>query len=94
MEKNITLSEKDIAVRKSVSGITENAKMPFILLGKYYSSVLETKITFKQTLILLNAQVSFLFFAFPVQCSLPARAICFIWFAWAMVKCRSIRTSD
>lgn len=64
-------------------------------LSRYYSQVLGTDISLRQTLLLLNAQLAALFTIFPVACPLLLRLACLAWLVSALLKCRDcgIRTS-
>lgn len=67
-----------------------------ILLSELYSSLLEEKVNVKQTLLLLNAQIAFLFTVFPVGLSMIMRALFATWFVVAVVKCKhcGLNTKD
>ena len=64
-------------------------------LSRYYSGVLGTKVSARQTLLLVNAQAAFAMAVFPADCHLALRAVCVCWLASALLKCRraGIRTS-
>lgn len=59
------------------------------LLAGYYSRVLGTKVTVRQTLLLLNAQTAFLFTVFPADCHMLLRCTCAGWLVSALLKCRN-----
>ena len=91
MEKNIYI-KGEVSTSKSMqnilNSITNMAKSPIILLAKYYSAVLERKISIRQTLLLLNAQLGFIFAVFPVNIGFIARGICCAWFIKAVLACK------
>ncbi len=74
----------------------EWAKQPIVILSNYYSKILEEKISVKQTLLLLNAQISFVFAIFPANFSLILRFLFIVWFTTAVVQCKrsGLKTSD
>lgn len=69
---------------------------PLLLLSKYYTKLLDEKVSVHQTLLLINAQLAFFFTVFPVDCPLLARLICLVWLISALLKCKNsgLRTSD
>lgn len=68
--------------------LAQMMRKPVVMLADYYSKVLETEIDFRQTLLLLNAQLAFFFAAFPVDCSLFLRGLCIFWLCNALMKCK------
>jgi hypothetical protein len=72
------------------------AMKPLTLLSEYYSKLLEEKVSVKQTLLLLNAQISFLFAVFPIALSIVVRILFVAWFVYAVMQCKhsGLRTSD
>ena len=80
----------------SIRSYAERAKQPIVMLSIYYSKILEEKISVKQTLLLLNAQISFVLAIFPANFSLILRFLFMVWFATAVVQCKrsGLRTSD
>ena len=80
----------------SIRSYAERAKQPIVMLSIYYSKILEEKISVKQTLLLLNAQISFVLAIFPANFSLILRFLFIVWFATAVVQCKrsGLRTSD
>ena len=91
MEKNIYI-KREVSTSSSVQNITSSiankVKAPITVLAKYYSTVLEREISIKQTLLLLNAQIAFVFAVFPVNIGFFARAICCTWFVKAVLTCK------
>lgn len=78
MEKNITLNQQPAT---GLIGLINN-------ISKYYSQVLEREIDNRQSLLLIHAQVAFLFAAFPADCPLLLRMLFTAWFATAVKMCR------
>lgn|SRR5574344_15881 len=99
MKKEATISANSIET-KSVSEVLksykESARQPIVALSILYSKILEEKISVKQTLLLLNAQIAFVFTIFPMEFSLVLRALFIIWFATAVAQCKrsGLKTSD
>jgi hypothetical protein len=87
MKKEITLSNSNL-VADAMQSLINKVKQPIEGLRKYYSDVLEREITMHQTLLLLNAQVAFVFAAFPVGGPISLRALCCAWFLHAVLKCK------
>ncbi len=58
-------------------------------LARYYSSVLGTEVSTRQTLLLANAQAAFFMTAFPADCHLLLRLGCLAWLVSAVIKCRN-----
>ena len=80
----------------SIRSYAERAKQPIVTLSIYYSKILEEKISVKQTLLLLNAQISFVLAIFPASFSLILRFLFIVCFATAVVQCKrsGLKTSD
>lgn len=57
-------------------------------LARYYSHVLGTEISMRQTLLLVNAQAAFFITVFPADCHLLVRLGCLAWLVSAVMKCR------
>jgi hypothetical protein len=99
MKKEMMMTA-DAADTKNFSDLlksyNERAKQPIVILSNYYSKILEEKISVKQTLLLLNAQISFVFAIFPANFSLILRFLFIVWFATAVVQCKrsGLKTSD
>ena len=88
MENNITLSSRSLSFSALISFIALRLATPVEMLRKYYSTVLERDIDRRQTWFLINAQVAFLFAAFPVGGPFLLRAICCLWFIHAVLLCK------
>jgi len=87
MKKEMTLSDSNMTA-DVIQNLINKAKKPIEWLREYYSKVLEREITMHQTLLLLNAQMAFLFAAFPVGGPILLRALCCGWFLHAVLKCK------
>lgn len=57
-------------------------------LAGYYSRVLGTEVSTRQTLLLVNVQAAFFMTAFPADCHLLLRLGCLAWLVSAVIKCR------
>lgn len=57
-------------------------------LRRYYSTVLNRQMNLRQTWLLINAQVSFFFAAFPCGGSFVIRLLCTIWMLHALFLCK------
>lgn len=58
-------------------------------LRNHYALMLERELTLRQTVLLLNAQLSFVFAVFPMGGPLLLRALCGAWFVHALLKCKA-----
>ena len=85
MEKNITLK-----ARQETFGMADL----IALISEYYSQVLERPINNHQTLLLIHAQVAFLFAAFPVNCPLVLLLGLVVWVAAAVSICKQSLGED
>ena len=63
-------------------------RMPLVWLIRYYSSVLERRVSIRQTLLLINAQTAFVFAVFPADGPLVLRIACGAWLLHAVLWCR------
>lgn len=98
MKKELTLNANACQGQAPTSMATMAAKAVKRLIApvaNYYSSVLGTKVSTRQALLLTNAQAAFAMAVFPADCHLALRAVCVCWLASALLKCRraGIRTS-
>ena len=98
MEKNISILTPEVALSnkstkntiETIKSIANTAMKPVNWLSTYYSSVLGQKISTKQTLLLLNAQVAFVMTAFPAEAHFVVRIICLSWFIKAVWACKQV----
>lgn len=90
MKNEMTLSVKTIESGNSVCNntVTPLSRRMVAPLTRYYSRVLGTKVTPRQTLLLLNAQVAFLFAVLPADCPMLLRCVCGGWLVSALLKCK------
>lgn len=91
MEKNMLLVSEQLPeerLRHLLRTVSGKLKMPLEWLRKYYSAVLERKISMRQTLLLLQAQAAFVMAVFPAAGPLLLRAAFCGWFAYAVLLCR------
>ena len=92
MEKNIYLqcekNHSEQTLQQRINRIKALVSKPLCLLASYYSAVLDREISMRQTLLLLNAQLAFVFVVMPSDASLIGRAICCAWFLKAVLACR------
>jgi hypothetical protein len=99
MKKEVTISANAIetkSVSEALKSYKEVARQIIVALSLYYSKILEEKISVKQTLLLLNAQIAFIFAIFPASFSLILRFLLIVWFATAVIQCKrsGLKTSD
>ena len=87
MEKNIAL-EPAKTLNSAIQEFSNIVRKPVELLSQYYTRVLDRQVDLRQTWLLLNAQVAFLFAAFPVEGPLLLRVACCGWFLHAVLLCR------
>ena len=88
MENNITLSNRIIALNAIIGTRLGKLSVPVEMLRKYYSTVLERDIDMRQTWFLINAQLAFVFAAFPVDGPIVLRIACCVWFIHAVLLCK------
>ncbi|MBQ9667928.1 MAG: ATP-binding protein [Prevotella sp.] len=84
------MNEMIITARKSTGAIEvmkQMAERPVEALTRYYSEVLERRLSSRQTLHLLNAQLAFLMTVFPSM-SMVLRLMCLTWLVGAVLRCR------
>jgi hypothetical protein len=99
MKKEIMISANGAETKSTYElnkACIDKVKKPIVALSIIYSRILEEKISVKQTLLLLNAQIAFVFTIFPMDFSLIIRALCIVWFATAVAQCKrsGLKTSD
>lgn len=85
MTRSKTFSRQNRLSRQSA---TRTDSQLLLALAHLYSRILEEKITPSQALRLLNAQLAFLFLAFPLYFPMPVRILFLVWFATALIQCR------
>lgn len=86
---NTTMVENTTGITPPAWRIATLAGRTGSLLAGYYSQLLGTKVTVRQTLLLLNAQTAFLFTVFPADCHMLLRCACARWLVSALLKCRN-----
>ncbi len=83
MKKTLTLSGTDRWQMRLVQLKSWSMK-PVECLSRLYSKVLEEEVSPKQTLVLLNLQLSVLFMVFSAGGTLTFRILCCCWMAWSV----------
>ena len=68
--------------------VVATVKQPLEWLCKYYSVVLEKKVSMKQTALLLETQMAFLMVIFPANISLLLRMASLGWFVFCLIRCK------
>ena len=87
MNNEMMINAREGKMNLVINEIVLAAQRPVAALTSYYSSILNKKMSTKQTLCLLNAQCAFLSTVF-VDCSLVARTFLFAWLVGALLKCK------
>lgn len=99
MKKEMTLTadvNKTKAADTTIKNITGIVRQLILIISRYYSKVLDTEVSTRQTLLLINAQLAFFLTVFPIDCPLVIRLVCLAWLVSALIKCKNsgLRTSD
>lgn len=95
-EMTLTANANTKANRPSATDtIVTTVRKALLFVARYYSDVLGTDISIRQTLLLINAQTAFFLTVFTVECLFIVRLACLAWLITALVKCKrgGIRTS-
>ena len=93
MEKKMILTtgvneKENIDFTERISKIGAWASEPVRLLGGYYSSVLERKLSVGQTWRLIEVQLAFFACIFPADLSVAVRLLAVAWLGSAATRCR------
>lgn len=93
MEKKMILTtgvneNENIDFTELISKIGAWASEPVRLLGEYYSSVLERKLSIGQTWRLIEVQLAFFACIFPADLSVAVRLLAVAWLGSAVTRCR------
>ena len=91
MKKELVLTTNNSGTRnisEIISSIKEHALRPIVILSKYYTKLMGEKISTRQSLLLLNAQVAAVFIIFPLSYSIILRILFIIWFATSVIQCK------
>lgn len=93
MEKKMILTtgvneNENIDFTELISKICAWASEPVRLLGEYYSSVLERKLSIGQTWRLIEVQLAFFACIFPADLSVAVRLLAVAWLGSAVTRCR------
>lgn len=59
-----------------------------MILSRFYTRLLEMRITPLQTFHLTHAQLAFFMMVFPVEMSVVVRSLLVLWFALTLLQCR------
>lgn len=88
MEKNIemTACNNTTAVFENVANAI---KAPFNFMRNYYSSVIGRKISAKQTWLLTEVQLAFVFAVFPVEAPFVLRILAVLWLVSSLIRTKS-----
>ena len=87
MEKEITLSNSRLSLQDTIANILKLLCRPAEWLRHYFSQVLEREVTMRQTLAIVNSQLSG---TLTVFCSFDSILLHFAvaaWFIYALVCC-------
>lgn len=86
-EMTLTREQKlDIVLNRMAYAVNR----PLRKTTAYYSHVLQRKLSTRQTLCLLNAQLAFFMTVFPTDCSILLRILCACWLVKALLKCKEV----
>lgn len=93
MEKKMILTtgvneKENIDFTELISKIGAWASEPVRLLGEYYSSVLEKKLSIGQIWRLIEVQLAFFACIFPADLSVAVRLLAVAWLGSAVTRCR------
>lgn len=87
MEKEMTLGNSRPGLQDAVENVCNRLCRPAEWLRRYFSQVLEREVTMRQTLAILNAQVSGTLVAFGSFDSVLLHAAVGAWFVAALAGC-------
>ncbi len=87
MEKNIQLTAGNNA--NIVDNLMSMVKKPFNFMRNYYSGVIGKKVSVKQTWLLTEVQIAFIFAVFPVEANLLLRAAAVIWLISSLLRTKA-----
>ena len=93
MNNEMILNAREEKMNVVMNQVAAAVRRPLSMLTDYYSSVLNKKLSTKQTLTLLNAQLAFVMTVFA-GCSLPVRALLLAWLVGALLKCKRLFGND
>ena len=93
MNNEMILNAREEKMNVVMNQVAAAIRRPLGMLTDYYSSVLNKKLSTKQTLCLLNAQCAFIFTVFS-GCSLMLRALLLAWLVGALLKCKQLFGND
>ncbi len=88
MNNEMIISNREQRIDLVLNQLALSARRPLRLLTDYYSKVLERRLSIRQTVCLLNAQLAFVMTVFPVDCEGWMRLGCGAWLLSALMKCR------
>lgn len=88
MKTQMTLSAREQMNIRLTHLLVMAVRRPLIAITSYYSQLLERRLSIRQTLHLLNAQLAFFFTVFPAGCHLFVRVACLCWLINALLRCR------
>ncbi len=91
MKKELVLTTNNPGthnISEVISSIKEYAARPIVSLSKYYTKLIGEKISTRQTMLLLNAQIAAVFAIFPLNYSIILRVLFIVWFATSVIQCK------
>lgn len=88
MEKNIEMTaySNTTTVLESIINVIRS---PFNFLRMYYSGIIGKKISFKQTWLITETQIAFIFAVFPVEASFTLRVLAVVWFLTSLIRTKA-----
>lgn len=88
MEKNI-----EITASNNTTAVFENVmnaiKAPFNFMRNYYSGIIGREISAKQTWLITEVQIAFVFAVFPVEAPFVLRILSVLWLISSLLRTKS-----
>lgn len=89
MNNEMTLNAREMKNQLVMNQVMAAALRPLQAIANYYSRMLEQRVSVRQTLHLINAQMAFVMTVF-VDSPILFRALCAAWLVVALLKCKSV----
>lgn len=91
MKKEMTFTEQNTSYNDLSRLFSDGCawlQAPVMWLRIYYSAILEREVSTKQASYITQAQVAFVFAAFPIMSSLLLHLAAVVWFAASIYMCK------
>lgn len=86
--KTVMTLNRVSAMNRVMNHVVVLVAQPLMLLSDYYTKVAGSRVSLRQTGMLLNAQLAFFLTVFT-DCGVLLRMVCMVWLVVSLLQCKS-----